>query len=59
MLCSCKCYYLVSALSYILDVARVNAMTVSYINKRLVPSKAKADESFTDGWELAMALIKP
>ena len=42
-----------------LDVARVNAMTVSYINKGLVVTKAKADESFSEGWELAMALIKP
>ena len=42
-----------------LDVAHVNAMTVSYVNKGLAPSEAKADESFTEGWELAMALIKP
>ena len=41
-----------------LDVARVNAMTLSYINKVLRPSEAKADESFTEGWELAMTLIK-
>ena len=34
---------LISALSYMLDVARVNAMTASYINKGLAPSEAKAD----------------
>ena len=42
-----------------LDVARVNAMTVSYINKELSPSEAKADESFTERWELAIAPILP
>ena len=42
-----------------LDVARVNAMTVRYINKGLAPSEPEADERFTKGWELAMALIKP
>ena len=42
-----------------LDAALVNAMTVSYINKGLAPSDAKADESFTEEWKLAMAPIKP
>ena len=32
---------LISALSNILDVARVNVMTVSYISKGLTPSEAK------------------
>ena len=50
---------LISAFSCMLDVARVNAMTVSNINKELAPSEAKADESFTEGWKLALALIKP
>ena len=42
-----------------LDVACVNVMTVSYINKGLAPLEAKADESFTEEWKLAMALILP
>ena len=60
-----KCFVVVNviililALSYTLDVVRVNVMTVSFINKGLAPSEAKADKSFTGGWELAMALIKP
>ena len=49
----------ISALSYMFDVARVNMMTVSYVNKGLTLSEAKPDESFTEEWKLAVALIKP
>ena len=59
MLCSSKCYYFNFSTFLDFDVARVNAMTVNYINKGLAPSKAKADKSFTEEWELAMTLIKP
>ena len=49
---------LISAFSYMLDVARGNAKRVSYINKGLTPAEAKENESFPEGWELAMTLIK-
>ena len=50
---------LISALSNALDVSCENAMIDSNPNKGLTPSKAIADESFTEVWEFVMVLIKP
>ena len=49
-----KCFVVVNAIilicahSFMLDVSRVNAITVSYINKESTLSEAKADEIFTE-----------
>ena len=49
----------ITARSYLLKVACVNAIMIWYTNKGLTPSEATADENFIKGWKLSMALIKP
>lgn len=48
----------VAAFSYVLDVARVNATTLSILNHNGSP-KTHSNESFLVGWKLAMSLIIP
>ena len=43
-------------LSYLLDVSRVNAQTVSSLNSSQDP---RTTDSFRFGWDLAMSLVKP
>ena len=48
----------ICSFSYILDVARVNATTVTFLNNKMSP-KTQSNESFKIAWDLGMSLILP
>ena len=44
------------AFAYMLDIARINTMTISALNQEKSP-KSKPNKSFKFGWSLAMSLL--